>query len=174
MAIQVGGTTVIDNSRNLTNVASLQITQTGAANALLIEDVASDTSPLVVNNDGQLVVGATTASASAALEVVSTTRGFRGPVMTTTQRDAIATPVAGLLIYNSTLSSYQVYSGTAWTSVGGGATGGGGNQVFWENDQVVSSNYTITNNKNALSAGPITINSGITVTIGTGEVWTIV
>lgn len=53
-------------------------------------------------------------------------------------------------------------------------TGGGKNQVFWENDQTVSVNYTITNGKNAMSAGPITINSGVTVTVGSGEVWTVV
>ena len=46
--------------------------------------------------------------------------------------------------------------------------------IFWENDQAVSSNYTITNGKNAMSAGPITINSGVTVTVGSGENWTIV
>lgn len=57
---------------------------------------------------------------------------------------------------------------------GGGATGGGTDQVFWENDPAVTSNYTITNGKNAMSAGPITINSGVTVTVGAGEVWTVV
>lgn len=56
----------------------------------------------------------------------------------------------------------------------GGATGGGINKVFYENDQVVTDNYTITNNKNAMSTGPITINAGITVTVGTGEVWTVI
>lgn len=48
------------------------------------------------------------------------------------------------------------------------------NGIFWENDQTVTTNYTITNNKNAMSAGPITIANGITVTIGDGEIWTIV
>jgi hypothetical protein len=48
------------------------------------------------------------------------------------------------------------------------------NGIFWENDQTVTANYTITNNKNAMSVGPITIANGITVTIGDGEVWTIV
>lgn len=55
-----------------------------------------------------------------------------------------------------------------------GATGGGGDRIFWENGQTVTTNYTITNNMNAMSAGPITINSGVTVTVGSGEVWTIV
>ena len=46
--------------------------------------------------------------------------------------------------------------------------------VFWENGQTVSSNYTITTNKNAVSAGPITINNGVVVTIPDGSEWTIV
>jgi len=48
------------------------------------------------------------------------------------------------------------------------------NQPFWENQTAVGASYTITNNYNAMSAGPITINSGVTVTVGTGETWTIV
>lgn len=53
-------------------------------------------------------------------------------------------------------------------------TGAGGDRVFYENDQTVTTNYTITNGKNAMSAGPITINSGVTVTVGAGETWTVV
>jgi hypothetical protein len=52
--------------------------------------------------------------------------------------------------------------------------GGGGDQVFIENDQVVTTNYTITTNKNSMSAGPITVNQGVTVTIPTGSTWTVV
>jgi hypothetical protein len=61
---------------------------------------------------------------------------------------------------------------------GAGATGGGSDQVFVENGQTVTTNYTIGTNlgvdANAMSAGPITINSGITVTIPTGSNWVIV
>lgn len=57
---------------------------------------------------------------------------------------------------------------------GGGATGGGANQVFFENDQTVTNDYTIPGNKNAGTFGPITINSGITVTVSSGAVWTVV
>ena len=53
-------------------------------------------------------------------------------------------------------------------------TGGGTDKIFWENEQTVTANYTIANNYNAGSFGPITINNGISVTIGAGEVWTIV
>ena len=65
-------------------------------------------------------------------------------------------------------------SGANLTGLGSGCTGGGTDEIFWENGQTVTTNYTITNNKNAMSAGPITINNGIAVTIGTGENWTIV
>lgn len=126
-----------------------------------------------IDASGNVGIGGT-ANAAAILDLISTTKGFRAPSMTTTQRDAIASPVAGLLIYNTTLNFYQVYNGTAWTSVGGGATGGGTDQVFFENGQTVTANYTITDGRNAMSAGPITINAGVTVTVGTGEVWTVV
>lgn len=59
-------------------------------------------------------------------------------------------------------------------SGGGGATGAGTDAIFWENDQVVTASYTITTNKNAMTAGPITVNSGVTVTIPSGSVWTVV
>jgi hypothetical protein len=56
----------------------------------------------------------------------------------------------------------------------GGATGAGGDAVFWENDQNVTTNYTISTNKNAMSAGPITVDAGVSVTVPSGSVWTVV
>ena len=56
----------------------------------------------------------------------------------------------------------------------GGAAGGGSDKVFFENDQNVTANYAITTNKNAMTAGPITIDAGVTVTIPTGSEWSIV
>jgi hypothetical protein len=49
-----------------------------------------------------------------------------------------------------------------------------GNVPIWENKQTVSTDYTITDGYNAMSAGAITIATGVTVTVGTGETWTIV
>ena len=58
---------------------------------------------------------------------------------------------------------------------GGGATGGSSDKIFHENGQTVTANYTIGDTFgaacNALSAGPITINSGATVTIDSGDNW---
>ena len=69
--------------------------------------------------------------------------------------------------------------GLLWADAsGGGAVGGGSDKIFMENGQTVTTNYTIGTEFgaacNALSAGPITINSGITVTIDSGDNWTIV
>jgi len=57
---------------------------------------------------------------------------------------------------------------------GAGATGGGTDEVFYENDQTITTNYELTANKNAMSAGPLTINSSISVTVPSGATWVIV
>ena len=62
----------------------------------------------------------------------------------------------------------------SWGDAAAGATGAGSDKIFWENGQTVTQNYTITNNYNAGTFGPVTINNGVTVTIGDGETWTIV
>jgi len=57
-----------------------------------------------------------------------------------------------------------------WADAAGGAADG----VFYENNTNVTANYTITSGKNAMSAGPITIDSGVTVTVPSGSTWTVV
>jgi hypothetical protein len=56
----------------------------------------------------------------------------------------------------------------------GGATGGGADQIFYENGQIVNTNYTITTNNNAGTFGPVSVATGATVTVPTGSVWSIV
>jgi hypothetical protein len=55
--------------------------------------------------------------ASAIFEVQSTTKGFLPPRMTTTQRNAIASPAAGLIVYDTTLNLPHFYNGTIWVSL---------------------------------------------------------
>ena len=58
-----------------------------------------------------------TANASAQLDVSSTTRGFLPPRMTTTQKNAIASPAAGLVVYDSTTNKLQCYNGSTWNDL---------------------------------------------------------
>jgi hypothetical protein len=90
---------------------------------------------------------------------------------TTAQRPA--SPVAGEMRYNTDNNQFEGYANGAWGQLGGGATGGGGDQVFVENGVTVTANYTLSTNKNAESVGPITINSGKTVTVPSGQRWVI-
>ena len=94
------------------------------------------------------------------------------PSGTTAQRDE--TPASGYIRFNSDNTKFEGYNGSAWTNVGGGATGGGSDAVFIENGQTVTTDYTLSANTNAGSFGPITINSGVTVTVPTGQTWTVV
>lgn len=94
-------------------------------------------------------IGAITASSSATL----------------TNKSIAATQLTGAL---------PAISGANLTGIAAGATGGGSDQIFYENGQAVTTDYTITNGKNAMSAGPITVNSGVTITVGSGETYTVV
>ena len=61
--------------------------------------------------------GTFTDVASARLVVNSTTQGFLPPRMTTTQKNAIATPATGLMVYDTTLNLISVYNGTIWITL---------------------------------------------------------
>lgn len=91
-----------------------------------------------------------------------------------TQGERDGSPLAGYFRFNSTLSRFEGFNGTLWGAVGGGATGGAADAVFIENDQVVTANYTINTGKHAMSTGPITINSGVIVTVPSGSNWVVI
>jgi hypothetical protein len=96
------------------------------------------------------------------------TSAIKLPVGTVAERP---TPAAGMLRFNDDTDVFEGYNGTAWGSIGGGSniTAYG----LWENASVISANYTIGAGNNATSSGPITINSGITVTVPTGSRWVV-
>ncbi len=130
----------------------------------------TDSSTLNIGAGGTLGSAAYTAT-TAYVSKTAATGSAALPVGTTAQRDG--TPSTGYTRFNSDYVKAEVYNGTGWSGLGG-ATGAGGDDVFYENGQTVTTNYTITTGKNAVSAGPITINTGVTVTIPTGSVWSVV
>jgi hypothetical protein len=103
--------------------------------------------------------------------VLNSTGALTVPVGTTAERPSAST---GMIRFNDTIDQFEGYDGSSWGTIGAGAKGATGNQVFFENDQTVTGSYTLTTGKNAMSAGPITINSGVTVTVGSGQYWTVV
>jgi hypothetical protein len=112
------------------------------------------------------------AAAAYSGSISSTATGSFGlPSGTTAQRGA---PSGRALRFNITLNQFEGFDGTNWNGLGQGATGGGADQIFQENGQVVTTSYTIASGKNAVSAGPITVNAGVTVTISAGSTWVIV
>lgn len=90
---------------------------------------------------------------------------------TTAQRPVVS--VNGHIRYNTDTNQFEGYQDGAWGQLGGGATGGGGDEVFVENGVVVTTNYTLSTGKNAESVGPITINSGVVVSIPSNQRWLI-
>lgn len=93
------------------------------------------------------------------------------PAGTVAQRDV--SPLPGYFRFNTDTDSWEGYDGTVWKAVGGGATGGGADEIFVENGQNVTVNYTIPSTRNAMSTGPITVDSGVTVTISSGSRWVV-
>ena len=143
--------------------------QTYANNAAASASAASGSASAASSSASSAAASA--AEASSKVAKTSDTGAAVLPKGTTGQRDG--TPLSGYLRYNTTNSKPEVYSGTAWGSVGGGATGGGPDEVFVENARIVTTNYTLSTGKSAESVGPITVNSGIAVTIPSGERWVV-
>ena len=96
----------------------------------------------------------------------SGTSALKVPVGTQAQRP---TGADGKIRYNSDTNSYEGYGNGTWGGIGGAQANG----VIYENSTTISANYTLTTGKNGFSVGPITINSGVSVTVGSGQRWVV-
>lgn len=93
--------------------------------------------------------------------------GVRVPVGSTADRPS---SVTGYIRYNTTTNEFEGY-GASWGALGGGATGSGGDRVFVETSQNITASYTLSSGYNAITASPVTIASGVTVTVPSGAAW---
>lgn len=195
-----GAVTLLASNAATTNVSSITFGSTGLTPATATTGAVTVAGTLVVGNGGtglatltagripfgagtsafgnsanlfwdsannRLGVGTSTPAVSLA---VNATDAILVPNGTTAQRP---TGAAGYMRYNSTTGSFEGYT-TAWGSIGGGATGAGGDQIFYQNGQTVNTSYSITAGQNAGTFGPVSIAGGVTVTVPTGSVWSIV
>jgi len=179
-------TTVAGVSSDVTAVAGIASNVTAVANDATdiglvatsianVNNVGNDISNVnAVANDLANIDAVAADLPNLAVKVNKTADTGSAVIPTGTQAQRDGTPSAGYFRFNSDSSSFEGYNGSAWGSVGGGATGGGNDAVFIENDQTVTTNYTIAATKNAMSTGPLTINSGVTVTVETGARWIVI
>lgn len=97
----------------------------------------------------------------------------KGDILAATASGTVDNVAVGTNGYVLTADS-TASAGVKWAVAAAGATGGGSDQVFYNNDQSVTTNYTVPSGKNAMSAGPVTVNSGATVTVSSGSTWVVV
>jgi hypothetical protein len=129
----------------------------------------------------------TTGTAANVTGTVAIANGGTGQTTQTAAFDALApTTTKGDLIVDNGTNNVRLAVGTdayvltADSTAAAGvkwAAGGSSNitaQGLWENNATISSNYTITTGNNALSAGPVSIASGVTVTVPSGSSWVVV
>jgi hypothetical protein len=177
----VGGTFSATGNLSALNISTANVTATGAGAFTGNVSAANFSTAGNSNVGGNIIVtgnasvtgntavtGNLTVTGSGAFNANSS---LKIPAGTTAERP---TPVTGQIRYNSTNNQFEGYFASSWGQLGGGATGGGGNQVFIENDQVVTVNYTIPVGKNAMCTGPITIANAIAVTVSTGSTWVVI
>jgi hypothetical protein len=147
---------------------AVRITQTGTGEALRVEDdTTPDATAFVISNLGRVGVGVTP-DASVALSVDTTGIKFGDGTIQTTATLIGATGATGSI--GATGSTGPVGA----TGPSAGATGAGTDAIFWQNGQTVNTSYSIPVGINAGSFGPITIASGVVVTVPSGGVWTVV
>lgn len=127
-----GAAIYLTGAGGVARAVSIAGVNTGAANnahALTFSTSASSALPterMRVDAAGNVGIGTTSPSASAILDVQSTTKGARLPNMTTVQKNAIASPAVGLMVFDTTLAQLSIYDGSAWVAVGSGGGGGSG------------------------------------------------
>lgn len=159
-ATNTGSITIASNDTNARSITlSGNLTTSGAYGITL---AATNTTSVTLPTAG--ILAATT----------GTTKSIIIPSGPTEDRDT--DPPVGYFRYNSSLHKFEGFKGSpgTWGSIGGGATGGASDEIFIENDQEVTVNYSITTGRNAGTFGPVTINPGVVVSIPEGSVWSIV
>jgi hypothetical protein len=179
-ARNIGGVS-FDGSANINlpgvNIAGNQDTSgtAGTATNISVGNEASDTTCFPIFTTGatgnlppKTVSSLTFNSSNGTL--AATTFSGSGASLTSLPGGQLTGNVAASLL----TGTLPAIDGSNLTGLTGRATGGGSDEIFYENDQTVTTSYTITNGKNAGSFGPISINSGATVTVGPGQTLTIV
>ena len=114
--------------------------------------------------------GSTADSALQPGDAVPQTSATGAAVMPSGTEAQRPTPATGQLRFNTDAVSFEGYNGTEWGDIGGGAT----SDAIYENSATIAENITIVTGRNGMSTGPITINSGVTVTVESGARYVVI
>mgnify|MGYP000244692706 CR=1 FL=1 len=122
--------------------------------------------------EAKVANGAITAAKLAAGAAVPDQTGHAGQFLTTDGTNADWATVDALPSQTGNNGYYLTTDGSSasWAELQAGASAG----MFWENDQTLTTSYSITSGKNAITAGPVTLDTGVSVTIPSGSTWVIV
>ena len=168
-----GGSGYLQASNNLSDLgdAALAVGNLGisatAAELNVLDGITASTAELNYT-DG--VTSNIQTQLDAKIDETSATGSAVIPSGTEAERDG--SPQAGYLRFNSDEGSFEGYNGTAWGSIGGGGGASAGG-VIYENSTSISEDYTLTTGSNGFSVGPITITSGFSVTVPSGQRWVV-
>jgi hypothetical protein len=158
-SVTVGGSLVVSGT------ATLSTTTTGPINGTTIP---SSKTLLVSTDIGVTVQGydADTVKYDDVNPSFTDTGALKLPVGTEAQRPG--TPATGQLRFNDDSDEFEGYNGTAWGGIGGGASAGG---AIYVNNTTADTSYTIEAGSNGFSVGPITVDTGVTITVSSGQRW---
>jgi hypothetical protein len=162
--------TLVGYLNDLNNYSNY-VADTGTANAIVLNYPSGITTTVIATGTWLqfLAANANTGSATITVQVNSSSILSATTILNEDSTVLTANDILAGGIYSVT------YNGTNWILSGGGSGGGAsaGGAVY-ENTQNITQNYTMTTGKNGMSAGNVTVDSGVTVTIPSGSRWVIV
>jgi nitrogen fixation protein len=100
----------------MANIATGEIRYLATATGYFPTFYSNNVERMRIPTTGNVLINTTTDIASSQLTIASTTKGFLPPRMTTTQKNAIATPASGLVVYDTTLNKLCLYT-TTWETI---------------------------------------------------------
>jgi hypothetical protein len=184
------GATTAGTGAFTTLSASSTVSGTGFSNYLASPPAIGGTSPAAgkftsITNTG-LTSGRVVYSSTGGLETDSASLTFDGsnlssPAFIATGTGAITvpasitsnrpgTPTTGMFRFNTTLTQFEGFDGSNWGGIGGAQAGG----VIQVNKTNATVSYTLPSGSNGFSVGPITVASGVTITVTSGQRWVVI
>ena len=176
-----GATSATNSANSATASANSATASASSASGASTSASTAGTQATNSSNSATASANSATAAATSASNASSTlsnaivrdaaTGAASMPTGTTAQRPSGA---VGMFRHNSTLNKFEGYNDGAWGELGGGGSSLGTDSIIRTNAKVIAENITFAGSENGMTIGPITVNSGYTVTVTSGSTWVII